>query len=205
MIIHDVLQRSPEWYAVKCGKIGASSMSDVLAKGRGNSESKTRKGYMVRLLAERLSGMPQETYCNSAMQWGIDTEPQAKEAYEADTLTAIQEVGFIELSDFVGCSPDGLVGDDGLVEIKCPNTTTHIQYLLDNRMPPEYIDQVQTQLWVCNRVWCDFVSFDPRLTVRPYWTIRVERDEDKIKEIKIGTELFISEMFELEERIKKGL
>ena len=197
-------QRTDEWYTVKCGKIGASSMSDVMAKGRGNSESKTRRAYMVRLIAERLSGQPQETYQNAAMQWGIDTEPQAREAYEADTLNVVEQVGFVEASEFLGCSPDGLVGDDGILEIKCPNTTTHIEYLLSDRLPPEYVNQVQSQLWITGRKKCYFVSYDPRLTVRPYFCVVVERDETKIKEIAIETEIFISELLELEAKIKKG-
>ena len=203
MIIHEMPQLSDEWFAVKCGKISASNMSAVLAKGRGNSESKTRKSYMCRLIAERLSGMPQETYTNGSMQWGIETEPQAREAYEMAKLDTVKQVGFIEVNEYLGCSPDGLVGEDGLLEVKCPNTSTHIQYILDGKMPAEYVLQVQTQLWVCERQWCDFVSFDPRVTVRPFWCIRVERDEKKIQDISDGVDAFVEEMETLIAKIKE--
>lgn len=202
MKIHDFNQRTPEWYAVKCGKIGASSMSNVLAQGRGNSESKTRKNYMLTLLAERLSGIPQETYTNGAMQWGIDNEDFARNTYELETGNTVTQVGFVEFNEFLGCSPDGLVGEDGLVEIKCPNTSTHLQYILDGVMPSEYINQVQTQLLVTGRSWCDFVSFDPRVPCRSFWTIRVNRDAKKINEIEDGVALFVAELLELERKIK---
>ena len=205
MIIHEMTQGSPEWHQVKCGKISSSCMSDVMAKGRGNAESKTRRSYMIRLIAERLSGIPQETYCNGAMQWGIETEPLARQAYEYAELTVVDQVGFVETSEYLGCSPDGFVGDRGLLEIKCPNTTTHVEYLLDNRLPPAYVNQVQSQLWICEREYCDFVSFDPRLICKPYFKTRVERDEEKIKELKIETEIFINELLELEHKIKGEL
>ena len=207
MIIHKMQQGTPEWHAVKCGKVSASNISAVLAKGRGNAESKTRKTYLMRLLAERISGLPQDTYMNGAMQWGIDTEPQARAAYEFETLNAVEQVGFVEINEFLGCSPDGLIDADGGVEIKCPNTTTHLQYLLDNTMPAEYVCQVQSTLWMTDRQWWDFVSFDPR--IKPdggknlcLWSIRVERDEKKIGEIKDGVNKFIDDMLELEQKLK---
>ena len=159
MIIHDVIQKSPEWRQVRCGKIGASDISDVLAKGQG----KTRKTLMLRVLAERLSGIPQETYCNSAMDWGTEHEPFARNMYEMETSCSVKQVGFVEWDEYAGCSPDGLVGDDGLVEIKCPNTSTHLSYILANKMPATYVNQVQAQMWVAERKWCDFVSYDPRV------------------------------------------
>jgi putative phage-type endonuclease len=192
-------QRSEEWYAVKCGKISASSLSDVLAKGKGI----TRRNYMLRLVAERLSGIPQKTYCNGAMEWGIATEPIAKAAYEEHTLTAVQEVGFVECDEFLGCSPDGMIGEDGLIEIKCPETPTHLDYILSGGMPSEYAVQVQGQLWITNRQWCDFVSYDPRLPEEcRLFVRRVERDEKRIDEIKQGVALFIDEMLETEKKVK---
>lgn len=199
MIIHEMAQRSPEWYNIKCGKISASSMSDVLAKGKGV----TRRNYMIKLIAERLSGIPQETYQNGAMQWGIDTEPLARQAYEESTLTVVNQVGFVEMSEFVGCSPDGFVGEDGLVEIKCPNTSTHVETILDNRLPPEYVAQVQSQMWICERKWCHFVSFDPRLSPRPLWFIKVEQDDKYISLIEAAVDTFVNEMLELEAKIRK--
>jgi putative phage-type endonuclease len=203
MIIHDVLQRSPEWRKIRCGKIGASDMSTVLAKSRSGGESKTRKTLMFRVLAERLSGIPQETYCNSAMGWGIEHEPFARNLYEVEKSCDTKQVGFVEWDEFVGCSPDGLVSEDGLVEIKCPNTSTHLSYILANKMPAEYVVQVQSQMWITERKWCDFVSFDPRIPCKAFWMIRVERDMKKIIEIQDNVMLFIDELKELEERIRK--
>lgn len=201
MITHDVIQRSPEWHAVKCGKIGASQMSAVMAKGRGNSESKTRRTFMLNLLAERLSGISQNGYVNAAMEWGIENEPHARNAYEMESGNLVQEVGFVQLNEYVGCSPDGLVGDDGLVEIKCPNTATHIEYILDGRVPPEYVLQVQTQIWVTGRQWCDFVSFDPRVPCKSLFIVRADRDDCKITEIQQAVDAFIEEMIELQTKI----
>jgi len=201
-IIHTMPQGTDEWRAVKCGKISASSMADVLASRRNGGESKTRKTYMLRLLAERLSGIPQETYQNGAMQWGVENEPFARQAYEMDKLLYSTQIGFYQTSDFTGCSPDGLIDDDGLIEIKCPYTSTHLQYILDNKAPCEYYAQVQAQMWITGRQWCDFVSYDPRVLVRPYWCIRVPRDEDKIRAIEIEVEVFIDELTRLEKKIK---
>jgi len=194
MKMYQCVQGSDEWFAVKLGKVSASHFSEVLNKATG------RKTYMYRLLAERLSGEPQESYNNKAMETGIETEPEARAYYEA-LHGQIEQVGFVELNDDVGCSPDGLVGLDGLVEIKCPYPSTHIQYIDKNKMPANYIPQVQGQLWVTGRKWCDFVSFDPRVKARPFWMIRVQRDEKYIKVLSLAVETFVGEMKELEEKI----
>lgn len=200
MKIHYMEQRSPEWYAIKCGKISASSMSAVLAKGQG----KARKAYMLKLLAERLSGIPQNTYCNSSMEWGIEIEPQARQAYEEATLTVTETVGFVEANEFLGCSPDSLINSNGGLEIKCPDSSTHIQYILANKAVTEYNCQVQSNLWITEREWWDFVSFDPRIISRPFWKIRVYRDEQYINTIKEEVKVFIDEMLKLESQIKGG-
>jgi putative phage-type endonuclease len=202
MIIHDVLQRSPEWRKIRCGKIGASDMSAVLAKGKSGGESKTRKTLMFRVLAERLSGIPQETYCNSAMKWGTEHEPYARNLYEMEMSCSVKQVGFVEWDEYAGCSPDGFVGEDGLVEIKCPNTSTHLSYILANRMPPEYFIQVQSQMWITERRWCDFVSYDPRIPCKAFWMIRVERDMKKIIKIQDNVMWFIDELKEFEKQIR---
>ena len=197
-IYKDIEQLTPEWFAVKCGKVSASHMSAVMAKGKG----KTRHSYMMKLLAERLSGITQESYSNGSMQWGIDTEPQAREAYEMANLVKVEQVGFVEINDYLGYSPDGFVGTDGGLEIKCPDSATHLKYILENRMVTDYSRQVQSTLWMSKREWWDFVSFDPRIQLKPIWSIRVQRDEAKIKEIAIETELFIDELKELLTKIK---
>ncbi len=199
MIIHDVTQKSDEWRKIRCGKIGASDMSAVLAKGQG----KTRKTLMLRVLAERLSGIPQDTFCNDAMDWGTEHEPFARNMYEMETSSSVRQVGFVELEELAGCSPDGLVDEDGLLEIKCPNTSTHLSYILANKMPSAYVIQVQSQIWVTGRKWCDFVSYDPRVPCKAFWMIRVERDMKKIIEIQDAVMLFNEELKELEERIRK--
>lgn len=193
MITHKMEQGTPEWFAVKCGKISASNMSAVMAKGKG----KTRMTYMRRLLAERLSNIPQETYTSGAMDRGVETEPQARMAYEELNLVVVEQVGFIEVDEWFGCSPDGLVGDDGLVEIKCPNTATHVGYVLDDKMPTDYALQVQTQMLVTERKWVDFVSFDPRVPSIPIFQVRVDRDESKIQQIKDAVDDFVAELKEL--------
>lgn len=193
MKIIDCIQGSPEWHAAKLGVASASNFSKILAKGQG----KTRKAYMLRLAAEILSSEPQETYSNAAMERGIEIEPQAREYYEGLNGVKVEQVGFCKLDDNIGCSPDGLVGTDGGIEIKCPNTTTHITYILADKLPSEYVAQVQGSLWVTDRKWWDFLSFDPRLKGRPFWSIRVERDEAYINKLAIEVNQFIIELEEL--------
>jgi putative phage-type endonuclease len=192
-IYEEIIQGSVEWLKIRCGKVTASHAKDVMAGGQG----KTRKSYMMKLLAEIDSGVPQETYKNGAMEWGTETEPEARLFYEERNLINVKQVGFVELNGNIGCSPDGLVGDDGLIEIKCPNTATHLGYILSGKMPTEYVKQVQFQLWVTERKHCDFVSYDPRSKSRPFWSIRVERDDTMITKIKTETEIFVSELKEL--------
>lgn len=193
MKIIDCIQGSPEWHAAKLGVASASNFSKILAKGQG----KTRKAYMLRLAAEILSSEPQETYSNAAMERGIEIEPQAREYYEGLNGVKVEQVGFCKLDDNIGCSPDGLVGTDGGIEIKCPNTTTHITYILADKLPSEYVAQVQGSLWVTDRKWWEFQSFDPRLKGRPFWSIRVERDEAYINKLAIEVNQFIIELEEL--------
>ena len=183
----DCIQGSDEWFAAKLGIASASNFSKILAKGQG----KTRKTYMLQLAAERLSGEPQETYSNAVMDRGSEVEPQARAYYEKFHGLAIEQVGFCKLTDDIGCSPDGLVVDSGLIEIKCPNSTTHLTYIIEDRLPLAYIAQVQGQLWVINRKWCDFISFDPRIKGRPFWSVRVKRDEPYINNLAIEVNQFI--------------
>jgi putative phage-type endonuclease len=191
-------QLSDEWYKLKCGVISASHFSEVLNTGSG------RKTYMMRLLAERMTEQPQEGYSNSNMEWGIETEPQARQYYQDLHEVEIEQVGFVKMNDDVGCSPDGLIGDDGIIEIKCPLPSTHLDYIIKNKLPSTYVPQVQGQLWVCDRQWCDFVSFDPRVTKRPYWSIRIERDENYIKKLSEAVNQFVEEIHELEIKLQES-
>ena len=139
-------------------------MADVLATTK-TGPSASRKNYLAQLVAERLTGTPAESFTNGAMQWGTDTEPFARAAYELKSDLMVDQVGFIDHPTIAmsGMSPDGLVGDDGLVEIKCPNTATHIDYLIGKKPPSKYVPQMAWQLACSGRKWCDFVSFDPRM------------------------------------------
>jgi putative phage-type endonuclease len=159
-------QRSEEWFAARCGKVTASRVADIIAKTKTGA-SASRENYLAQLVCERMTGKPAESYSNSAMQWGTDTEPFARAAYEARMDLLVTEVGFIDHPWIVmsGASPDGLA-NEGLVEIKCPNTATHIDTLLSRTVPAKYITQMMWQMCSADRPWCDFVSFDPRLPER---------------------------------------
>jgi len=157
-------QRSTEWFNARLGKVTASRVADVIAKTK-TGYSTSRENYMAQLVCERMTGTQGESYNNAAMQWGTDQEPLARAAYEAVSDVLVDEVGFIIHPTIIaaGASPDGLVGDDGLIEIKCPNTATHIDTLLSDKVPSKYNTQMQWQMACTGRKWCDFVSFDPRM------------------------------------------
>lgn len=160
----DIIQGSPEWHAIRAGKVTASKIADVMAKTK-TGVSASRATYMGQLIAERLTGVVQNGYTNAAMDHGTTTEPEARAAYDFYTNHAVELIGFADhpLIAMSGASPDGLVGDDGLVEIKCPNTATHIETLLGGKVPTKYVYQMQWQMACTNRQWCDFVSYDPRM------------------------------------------
>lgn len=157
-------QRTEEWFAARCGKVTASRVADIIAKTKTGA-SASRENYLAQLICERMTGKPAESYSNTAMQWGTDQEPFARAAYEAVKDVLVEEMGFAvhPTIEGAGASPDGLVGLFGLVEIKCPNTATHIQTLLDQKVPEKYNVQMQWQMACTSRQWCDFVSFDPRM------------------------------------------
>jgi len=157
-------QGSSEWFAARCGKVTASRVADIIAKTK-TGPSASRDNYLAQIVCERMTGKPAESYSNAAMAWGTEQEPYARAAYELAKDVLVQEVGFVvhPLIEDAGASPDGLVGDFGLVEIKCPNTATHIQTLLDQKVPEKYNTQMQWQMASTMRQWCDFVSFDPRM------------------------------------------
>ena len=194
--VHMMEQRSPEWFAHRLGRVTASRIADVMAQTKSGPGA-ARNNYLADLVAERLTGEAREGFTNAAMQWGTDWEPQARTAYEFITDAEVQEVGFIDHPQIgmAGCSPDGLVADDGMVEIKCPNTATHIDTLLSGKIDGKYHKQMQFQLACAGRAWCDFVSFDPRLPAEmQLWVQRVERDEDAISEIGQAVTDFLSDL-----------
>lgn len=189
-------QGTDEWKKARLGHVSGSSIADVMAKGK-SGEAITRKKYKTRLVAERLTHEVSESYTNASMEWGIATEPMARQAYEVSHETLVDKTGFWmhPTIKWLGCSPDGLVGDDGLVEIKCPNTTTHIDYLWADEVPSEYYKQIQCQLWVTGRQWCDFVSYDPRLPIRNQLFVkRCNRDENLIATMEVEVLAFLGEV-----------
>jgi putative phage-type endonuclease len=157
-------QRSEEWFAARCGKVTASRVADIMARTK-TGPSASRENYLAQLVCERMTGKPAESYSNAAMAWGTEQEPFARAAYESAKDVLVEEVGFVSHPSFseAGASPDGLVGEFGLVEIKCPNTATHIQTLLEQKVPEKYNTQMQWQMACTQRHWCDYVSFDPRM------------------------------------------
>jgi putative phage-type endonuclease len=200
-------QRSEKWFAARLGKVTASKVSDVVAKTKSGYGA-SRATYMSQLLVERLTNTRTEFYSNAAMQWGTDTEPQARAAYEFIIGNSVVEEGFIPhpTIKMSGASPDGLVNDDGMLEIKCPNTSTHVQTLLDEKIPKKYVDQMQWQMACAEREWCDFVSFDPRMPEgNDFFCVRVDRDGDKIAELEAEVMKFLGELDEMVSTLNKRI
>ena len=192
----EIIQGSPEWFAARCGKVTASRIADLSAQTK-TGWGAGRANYMAQLIADRLTGNVAESFSNAAMQWGTDTEPLARSAYAFFKDATIQEVGFVDhpTIPMSGASPDGLVGENGLVEIKCPNTSTHIETLLNSKIPAKYIKQMQWQMACTGREWCDFVSFDPRMP--EHLCIFVDRvHAEGISELETQVKDFIAEMEE---------
>ncbi len=201
----EVVQGSPEWFAQRVGKVTASRIGDVMAKTK-SGPSASRANYIAELVAERLTGQAAEGFTSAAMQWGTDTEPQAREAYRFHRQAQVVECGIVDHPTIAmsAASPDGLVGDDGLVEIKCPNSATHIKTILTNKIDRKYILQMQWQMACTGRQWCDFVSFDPRLGLDfQYWRIRVERDGTLISEIETEVSAALVEVDETVTELRK--
>lgn len=197
-------QGTAEWHLQRLGKVTASRVSDVLSKGK-SGESASRKNYRTELLVQRLTGQPGESFTNAAMEWGTATEPLARIAYEAEMGVFVDQVAFIDhpsIAQF-GCSPDGLVAE-GLIEIKCGNTATHIDWMLDGKPPTKHIPQMQCQMAVTGRKWCDFVSFDPRLPDDlQLFVVRLERDQEYIEAMEAEVKKFLSEVEDTLTKLKE--
>lgn len=197
-------QGTTEWFMARLGKVTASRVSDIIAKTK-SGYSTSRQNYLAQLVVERLTQKQTETYTNAAMQWGTDTEPLARAAYEIANDLMVDEVGFVDHPSIAmaGASPDGLVGTDGLVEIKCPNTATHIETLLNDTIKSEYKTQMQWQMACTGRLWTDFVSFDPRMPSKHQMkVIRVNRDDATIKMLEDEVSKFLLEVTKTVERIE---
>lgn len=192
-------QRSPEWFASRVGKITGSRMSALFAKGRGGAESSERRNYRAQLACERLTGKPAgEGHTSFAMKVGTEREPDAVALYEAVTGELIASAAFMEVPDYpAGASPDGLIGIDGVLEAKCPNPATHIDYmrLPVGACPPEYLYQVQAEMWAADRQWCDFVSYNPDFPAPANLIVRrVVRDEKVIDAMSEAVTIFNKEI-----------
>lgn len=198
-------QGTPEWHALRCGKVTASRVADVMARTKSGWGA-GRDNYMAELIAERLTGQPAEKFQSAAMKWGSETEAQAKAAYEFYGGEVIENIGFVGHPRIAmsGASPDGLVGDRGLIEIKCPNTATHISTLLGAVIDNRYRMQMQWQMACTGRLWCDFVSFDPRMPEDMRCHVQhVPRDNDVIAELELEIPLFLAEVaFKVDRLIK---
>lgn len=194
--MNEIVQGSPEWFAIRCGKVTASRVADIMAKTK-TGPAASRANYMGELIAERLTGATSPSFSNAAMQWGTDHESDARAAYEFRFDKTVAEVGFAIHPTIAqaGCSPDGIVDDDGLCEIKCPNTSTHIETLLGQAVPSKYMAQIQWQLACTDRYWCDFISYDPRLPeLMQLFVYRVRRDDKYIAEMEAAVREFLTEL-----------
>jgi putative phage-type endonuclease len=194
--MEEIVQGSPEWFAARLGKVTASRVADVVAKTK-TGWGASRANYMAELVAERLTGTSADKFSNAAMQWGTEQEPEARASFEFRVGVDVLQVGFVPhpIIPMTGASPDGLIGEDGLVEIKCPNTATHIDTLIGQSIPGKYVTQILWQMACTGRQWCDFVSFDPRLPPSMRLFVkRLERDELRIKELEKDVAEFLSEV-----------
>jgi putative phage-type endonuclease len=190
-------QRTDDWFTARLGKVTASSLYKVLAKTK-TGYGADRGNYMTQLVLERVTGTKADSYTNAAMQWGIDQEPFARAAYEASRGVMVDEVGFIPHPTIAaaGASPDGLVGDDGMVEIKCPDSKTALEcWLAENPVESKYFAQMQWQMRCANRSWCDYVVFDPRMPAKAQlFVVRVLRDDKWLADVESEVIKFLAEV-----------
>lgn len=197
MKIVNCVQGTPEWHAARAGKVTASGVVNVLAKIK-SGEAAARRDYRVQLVTEILTGEATEPgFQSKEMQWGNEQEPFARALYELTRDVMVDQVGFVlhDTITLAGCSPDGLVGEDGLVEIKCPKSATHLGYILANVVPTDYQAQMLWQMAVTRRAWCDFVSYDPRMPEHlQLFVIRFHRDEARIEAMTAEVLAFLAEV-----------
>lgn len=196
----NVQQQTPEWLAARCGCVTASRIKDVVKRLKSGQESAARRDYKFDILTEALTGRVTEHYVSQAMEFGSANEPVARTMYEMTKGVEVERVGFVLHPSIPrsGASPDGLIGTDGLLEVKVPNTTTHLSYLLDGVMPEQYVPQCMWQLACTGFKWCDFVSYDPRLPEEyGLFVVRLERDDVEISKMEAEVVQFIGEINEM--------
>ena len=189
-------QRTDAWLSARLGKITGSRVADLMAKTKSGYAA-SRQNYMAQLICERLTGTPTEFFQNDAMKRGTEKEPEARSIYMLETGEIVAEEGFVihpEIEHF-GASPDGLVGEKGLIEIKCPNTWTHLETIKTGKPKREYFIQMHAQMACTGRDWCDFVSFDDRLPADlAYFCTRIYRDDDFMTEMLCEINRFLDEL-----------
>jgi hypothetical protein len=198
--IFDCEQGSPQWFACRAGIPTASEFATVMASGRGGGPSVTRRKYMLSLIGEVMTGECAESYANGHMERGKAMEPDARAMYAFMKDREPKTVGFMRRGRS-GASPDSLIGDDGLLEIKTKLPHLQLECILDGRLPPEHKAQCQGQLWISGRQWLDFASYWPKL---PLFCVRVERDDNYIAQIKVSVDDFLGEMDQLILKIKEA-
>ena len=198
-------QREEAWYQARLGRLTASRMADVLAKTK-TGYSTSRENYAMELALERITGQRQEGFNSAAMQWGTDTEPAARSAYEMQAGVLVQEVGFVPHPeiDMSGASPDGLIGTDGLIEIKCPDSKQHLSYLRGKTPPKKYQPQMLWQLACTRRAWCDFASYDPRMPEGlQLFVVRFTPTADDLATVEIEARKFLDEVAAIVQEIEE--
>lgn len=198
-------QGTEAWLAERAGHATASRFSDVLARIK-SGEAEGRRRYRIQLVTERLTGNVAQGYQNAAMVWGTQTEPEARMAYEAFSGVIVQETGFIKHPgvEWCGASPDGLIGDDGMLELKCPESTTHLEWMEAGKAPTRHIAQIQGQMWVTGRKWVDFASYDPRFPEGlQLFVVRVKRDDDYLAALEAEVLDFLAVVDEMVTRLLK--
>jgi len=194
--IQVIEQGSDAWHELRRGKVTASRVADILAKTK-TGPSASRQNYLIELALQQVTKTIEESYTNAAMEWGVQNEGLARCAYEVKTGNFVDQVAFIDHPTIAGfgCSPDGIVGDSGLIEIKCPNSATHWSYIKSNEPPNKYFIQMQAQMAVTGAKWCDFVSFDPRMPERSQLlVVNVPRDAEFILYMEAEIKQFLNEV-----------
>ena len=199
-IITDIEQRDPEWFKLRIGSIGGSSISSVVAGGKG----KMRKNLMYRLAGEILSGEKYEGYSNSHMQRGVDQEDDSLAVYEAVTGNEIYQPAIVKASKYKHYSPDSLCDPNGIVESKSAIPSIHVERIATEKIEGNYYKQIQWGLHICQRKWCDFVSYSPLVIDMPIWIKRYLRDERLIKELDEAADEFLKEMTLIVGKIRRG-
>lgn len=197
MIIEGLMQNTPEWLMQRCGMVTGSRVAHVVGKNQNGKYSSKREVYLMEVVIQRLTGRVTETYVTPAMEWGTEQEPNARAAYEGSRDEMVDLVGFAThpTIEWFGASPDGLVGDKGMVEIKAPNTSTHLEYLLEGKVPLDYMPQMMAEMACAEREWCDFVSYDPRLPKSlQLFVRRFHRDDKLIAAMEEEVKFFLEEV-----------